>query len=107
MCSLCGTLAGAVHWSEAGAIPNAEVGARRAALRDRLRRIALVNRVLAPLRYRVDEFEETSYILRSPTGAAVLVPDLAGIWAELDRLRGRPLDPLDGQALDAWESAAR
>lgn len=106
MCSLCGTLAGAVHWAESGAMPNAEVGARRAALRERLRRIALVNRVLAPLRFRVDEFEETAYVLRSPSGAAVLVPDLAGIWVELERMRGRPLDPLADGSLLAWEQAA-
>jgi len=101
VCSMCGTLGAAAHWSE-GAGDRAQVGARRLVLRERLRRTELLNRALAPHRMAVDEWEETAYILRGPTGASVLCGDLAAVFAEAQRLRGgRPLDPLDPAYLEA------
>jgi hypothetical protein len=101
VCSMCGTLGAAAHWSE-GAGDRAQVGTRRLVLRERLRRTELLNRALAPLRLHVDEWEETAYILRGPSGEAVLCGDLAAVFAELQRLRGgRPLDPLDPAYLEA------
>ena len=52
-------------------------------------------RVLAPYRLHVDEWEETSYILRGPTGQTALCGDLAAVFAEAQKLRGA--------AIDAWE----
>ncbi|MGI9186835.1 MAG: hypothetical protein ACR2J9_04845 [Gaiellales bacterium] len=100
MCSLCGTLGSAAHWSEGGG-DRTQVGARREVLRERIRRVALLNRVLAPSRMHVDEWEETAYILRGPTGQSVLCGDLAAVFAEVQRLRGAPLDPLDPTLVEA------
>lgn len=99
MCSLCGTLSAAAHWSEGGG-DRAQVGARREVLRERLRRVKLLNQVLRPIKLRVDEWQETAYILRSPTGATVLCSDLAAVFAEVGRMHGKPLDPLDPALLE-------
>jgi len=94
VCSLCGTLAAGPHWAD-GSTDRGQVGARRAALRQRLVRAALLDRVLAPFGLRVEEWEETAYVLRSATGETVLASDLTALLAEAERLARRPLDPLD------------
>jgi len=100
MCSLCGTLGAAAHWSEGGG-DRSQVGTRRLVLRERIRRTELLNRVLRPYRMQIDEWEETAYILRGPTGESVLCGDLAAVFAEVARLRGgEPLDPLDPDYLE-------
>ncbi len=78
------------------------MGERGAVLRDRLRRVVLLNRVLAPTRLTVSEWEETAYVLRSPTGHVELVPDLTSLWAAVQRMRGTALDPLDPALLESF-----
>ena len=51
--------------------------------------------MLAPFGLRVEEWEETAYVLRSATGETVLAADLTALLAEAERLARRPLDPLD------------
>ena len=83
MCSLCGTLYSTRHWAEApgaGAVAGAD--ARREWLRDRLRRVDLLNRVLRPLALSVDEWEGTAYVLRTRTGESALCADLATLFRE-------------------------
>ena len=99
MCSLCGTLATGPHWSEAGG-DRARVGARRDALRERLVRVAVLNRALAPVGLTVQEWEESAYVLRSPTGETVLADNLTALLVEAERLAKRPLDPLDPAYLE-------
>jgi hypothetical protein len=94
VCSLCGTLAAGPHWAD-GTADRRQVGARRSALRGRLVRAALLDRVLSPFGLRVEEWEETAYVLRSATGETVLAADLTSLLAEAERLARRPLDPLD------------
>ena len=100
MCSLCGTLGAAAHWSEGGG-DRTQVGARRDVLRERHRRVALLNRVLRSYTLSVDEWEETAYILHGPSGQAILCYDLTAVFAEVARLRGGvALDPLDSTLLE-------
>ena len=42
-----------------------------------------------------------SYVVRDRKGAAAVVTDLGGLWAEAERLAGRPLDPLDPGLVEA------
>jgi hypothetical protein len=103
VCSLCGILATGPHWSEAGG-DRARTGARRAALRDRLVRVSMLNRALGPFGLSVQEWEETAYVLRSATGETVLASDLTGLLVEAERLARRPLDPLDPAYLERLEA---
>jgi hypothetical protein len=74
-------------------------------MRDRLRRVELLNRVLRPVALSVDEWEGTAYVLRTRTGESVLCADLATLFVEAERLARRPLDPLDPGLLDCWGAA--
>jgi hypothetical protein len=104
MCSLCGTLYSTRHWAEAPGA-SAAVDARRAWMRDRLRRVELLNRVLRPVALSVADWAGTAYVLRTRTGTSVLCADLATIFAEAERLTGRRLDPLDDDLLARWSAA--
>ena len=61
MCGLCGLLGEDVHWSD----PLGDEWPRR---RERLRRIAAINRVLAPFRLKVEDVHGASYLLLGATG---------------------------------------
>lgn len=104
MCSLCGTLYSTRHWAEAPG-SGAAVDARRAWMRDRVRRVELLNRVLRPLSLEVDDWMGTAYVLRTRTGESVLCADLASLFVEGERMTGRKLDPLDGDLLAGWGAA--
>jgi hypothetical protein len=104
MCSLCGTLYSTRHWSEAPG-SGAAVDARRAWMRDRMRRVELLNRVLRPLALEVDDWMGTAYVVRTRTGESVLCADLAAIFLEAGRLSGGTLDPLDDALLARWGAA--
>jgi hypothetical protein len=85
MCALCGVLLNE-HWAE-------QDGGRRA----RVFRVRLVDRVLGHFGLRLDDWGGRVYVLRDAKGRAVVVEDLGVVWAEAERLAGRPLDPLDPQ----------
>ena len=83
MCGLCGAL-GSAHWSEAD-------GGRR----ERLARVALLNRVLRAAGLSLDDFVGASYVVRDRKGRAEVVADVPAVWQAAEALAGRPLDPLD------------
>jgi hypothetical protein len=83
MCALCGVLLNE-HWAE-------QDGGRRA----RVFRVALLNRVLDHFGLRLDDWGSRVYVLRDAKGRSTVVGDLGAIWAEAEKLTGRPLDPLE------------
>jgi hypothetical protein len=83
MCALCGVLLNE-HWAE-------QDGGRRA----RVFRVALLNRVLEHFGLRLDDWGSRVYDLRDAKGRSAVVGDLGAIWAEAEKLTGRPLDPLE------------
>jgi hypothetical protein len=103
MCSLCGVLGAEDHWTDAAARPETFGGGARTRRRERLERIALANRILAHYRLHLGDFEGRSYVLRSATGRAQLVPDLVAMWSAAEKLVGRPCDPLDPGLIAALE----
>ena len=104
MCGLCGVLGSEAHWTDAAARP-ATFGAGVAMTRrqERFARIAIANRILRHYGLKLGDFQGQSYLLRSATGRAELVPHLAGMWAAAERLAGRPCDPLDRALIAALE----
>ena len=83
MCALCGVLLNE-HWAE-------QDGGRRA----RVFRVALLNRVLEHFGLRLDDWGSRVYVLRDAKGGSAVVGDLGAVWAEAEKLAGRPLDPLE------------
>lgn len=98
MCGMCGLLGGGNHWSNTTAPASSTTGAGTGGSpntrRQRLLQAALANRILVPLRLRLDDFHGQSFVLSSPTGASELVGDFAQVWKAAERMLGRPLDPL-------------
>lgn len=97
MCALCGALGGSDHWTEAVARPRvftrgADPVARR---RERSRRVALANRVLAHYRMTISDWQGTAFVVTTATGKTELVDNLAHLWAAAEQLIGHPCDPLD------------
>jgi hypothetical protein len=90
MCGLCGMLAEGRRWLDAG-VTTLDPRAMR---QERRRRIAIVRRVLAPLRVTVDDWEGASFILRGPTGRVEIVDNLLDLWRKAEELGRRRLDPL-------------
>ena len=106
MCGLCGVLGTEAHWTDASARPDTFGGRGTTRRQERFARIALANRILRHYGLRLGDFQGQSYVLRSATGRAELVPHLAGMWSAAERLAGRPCDPLDPALLWALERSA-
>ncbi|AHL31810.1 hypothetical protein CD58_02370 [Pseudomonas brassicacearum] len=99
MCGLCGLLGEDVHWSD----PLGDELPRR---RERLRRISAINRVLAPLRLKVEDFQGTAYLLLGATGRQELASGLDQLWSLVESMTGRAADPLDPALLQSLEQAS-
>lgn len=97
MCGLCGLLGEDLHWSD----PLGDGLPRR---RERLRRIAAINQVLAVFRLKVEDFQGASYLLLGATGKQALASGLDQLWPAAETMLGRPLDPLDPQLLNHLEN---
>ena len=83
MCALCGVILNE-HWAE-------QEGGRQA----RMRRVALLDRVLDHFGLSLGDWAGSLYVLRDRKGASAVVQDLGAVWSEAERLLGRELDPLD------------
>ena len=95
MCNACGNPAAPGHWTEAGA---ATPGDR---LRARFHRAALLNAVLKPYGLSAHDGGVVPGIqVGTLAGAQTIVHNLEDLWAEAERLAGRPIDPLDPRYLD-------
>jgi hypothetical protein len=107
MCSLCGVLGGADHWTDAVARPgvftrNADPASRR---RDRARRVALANRLLKHYGMELSDWQGASFLLSTQTGKTDIVDNLGHLWAAAEALAGRACDPLDPAFLARCEAA--
>ncbi len=107
MCALCGVLGGSDHWTDAAPRPgvytrNTDPLQRR---RERDLRVVAANRVLAPYRMRLSDWQGASFVLSTATGKTEIVGDLGQLWAAAERLRGKACDPLDTALLTQLEAA--
>lgn len=106
MCGLCGIL-GNTHWAEISAHRQAFSKDNLPSIRsERLARTNKVNRILAPGRLSVTDFEASNYIVSSPTGRTVIVDDLQAVWSAVETLTGSAIDPLDEAFLQRLEETA-
>ena len=99
MCGLCGLLGPDLHWSD----PLGDDLPRR---RERLRRVAAINRVVAPFRLTVSDVQGASYLIQGPTGRQALAEGLDDLWRQAETVLGRPLDPLEPRVLAPREGAS-
>jgi hypothetical protein len=101
MCALCGVLGGKDHWTDPIEREGVYIRASGAAERRRERalRIAEANRILSLIGLALEDWQADSYVLRGKTGKSEVVSDLAALWPSVEKMLGRPLDPLDPETL--------
>jgi hypothetical protein len=105
MCALCGILGGAEHWTDAVARPgvfthNTDAASRR---RERSRQVAAANRVLRHYRVNLADWQGTAFVVSTATGKTEIVDNLGHLWTAVERLIGKPCDPLDAELITAME----
>lgn len=90
MCNACGFPAAPGHWTEAGAATPHD------RIRERFRRVQVLQKVLRGSGVTAHDGGVVPGIqVMSLSGAQTIVPDLEALWCEVEKLRGRPFDPLD------------
>lgn len=89
MCSACGYPVRPGHWTNAG------LDTPHDRLRARFTRVAVLSRVLRPYGLTAhDDGVGEGLTLSTLSGASVIVTDPAQLWPTVERLAGRPFDPL-------------
>jgi len=89
MCSACGYPAAPGHWTEAGASTPHD------RLRERFRRVALLNAMLKSQGIRVHDGGLVPGIqIKAPGGGETIVANLEQLWIEVERILDKPFDPL-------------
>lgn len=88
MCGLCGIFENGRRWMDLAQLDPA------ALRRERLRRVAVIRTILAPVRVGVDDWHGASFVVRGPTGAVEIVDNLFDLWRRAEALSGRRIDPL-------------
>jgi hypothetical protein len=105
VCLLCGVLGGNEHWADAVARPgvytrNFSPVERR---RERAHRVRIANQVLARFGMVLADWQGTSFLLSTRTGASIIIEDLGHLWPAAERLSGRLCDPLAPPFIESLE----
>jgi hypothetical protein len=94
MCGLCGLFGSADHWTAAAASPQI-FGDARTRRAERAERVRMTNAVLGSFALRLDDWQGSTFILTSATGARAMAETLPDVWKAAATMLGRPIDPLD------------
>jgi hypothetical protein len=94
MCVLCGESILRIHWTDQKQLSETAYpsGSRQ---KERHYRVRLLNQVLSYYGLKVDDWNGVKFVVRDKKGRSEIVHDLGGIWAKVEKLIGRPLNPLD------------
>ncbi len=117
MCVLCGELIRSFHWTDgtdgtdgSGSYENDEnlkgqnalVSANenaRECKRARLKRVGLLNRILAFYGLKMDDWQGAKFVLHDKKGQSVIVNDLGDLWDKAQNLAKKEMDALDSNLL--------
>jgi len=101
MCALCGVFAGESHWTDV-TVGGTDSGGRTRR-HERLHRVAQANRILKQYGLKLSDWQGSAYLLGSQTGQTAIVPSVAAVWPEAERLRKQSIDPLDARLIQVLE----
>ncbi len=114
MCVLCGELISSFHWTDgtdgSGSYENDEDLKGQNALisvnenarerkRARLKRVRLLNQILAFYGLKMDDWQGAKFVLRDKKGQSVIVNDLGDLWDKAQKLSKKEMDALDSHLL--------
>lgn len=114
MCVLCGELISSFHWSDENygsdsyeidenlKEPNALISTNenaRERKRARLKRVRLLNQILAFYGLKIDDWQGAKFVLCDKKGQSVIVNDLGDLWDKAQNLAKKKMDALDSHLL--------
>ncbi|MFP6204026.1 hypothetical protein ACLGCI_00435 [Helicobacter pylori] len=117
MCVLCGELISSFHWTDENygtngsdsyeidenlREPNALISANenaRERKRARLKRVGLLNQILAFYGLKIGDWQGTKFVLCDKKGQSVIVNDLGDLWDKAQNLAKKKMDALDSHLL--------
>ncbi|WQY75781.1 hypothetical protein E5L53_01535 [Helicobacter pylori] len=114
MCVLCGELISSFHWSDENygsdsyeidenlKEPNALISTNenaRERKRARLKRVGLLNQILAFYGLKINDWQGTKFVLCDKKGQSVIVNDLGDLWDKAQNLAKKKMDALDSNLL--------
>ncbi|MGL2602854.1 hypothetical protein ACQJ5U_02490 [Helicobacter pylori] len=112
MCVLCGELISSFHWTDENygtdgsgenlRGPNAVISTNenaRERKRARLKRVGLLNQILAFYGLKIDDWQGAKFMLHDKKGQSVIVNDLGDLWGKAQNLAKKEMDVLDSNLL--------
>ncbi|MFP6343443.1 hypothetical protein ACLGEM_00690 [Helicobacter pylori] len=111
MCVLCGELISSFHWTDRSDSyeidenlrkPNALISTNenaRERKRARLKRVGLLNQILAFYGLKINDWQGTKFVLCDKKGQSVIVNDLGDLWGKAQKLAKKEMDALDSHLL--------
>ncbi|GAA7394804.1 hypothetical protein MM0347_01520 [Helicobacter pylori] len=113
MCVLCGELISSFHWTDgsdgSGSYENENLKGQNALIstnenarerkRARLKRVRLLNQILAFYGLKMDDWQGAKFVLHDKKGQSVMVNDLGDLWDKAQNLTKKEMDVLDSNLL--------
>ncbi|WQW41230.1 hypothetical protein KVK57_01525 [Helicobacter pylori] len=114
MCVLCGEFISSFHWSDENygsdsyeidenlREPNVLISTNenaRERKRARLKRVGLLNQILAFYGLKINDWQGTKFVLCDKKGQSVIVNDLGDLWGKAQKLAKKEMDALDSNLL--------
>lgn len=113
MCVLCGELISSFHWTDrtygSDSYENENLKGQNALIsvnenarerkRARLKRVRLLNQILAFYGLKMDDWQGAKFVLCDKKGQSVIVNDLGDLWDKAQKLAKKEMDALDSHLL--------